>query len=184
MWQPSPELAAFLAQGEPPVYIGFGSMTAKDPEGLSRLVLDAVLRTGQRAVVATGWGAIAEQTTSKRVFVLDQAPHGWLFPRMRAIVHHGGAGTTAEALRAGKPSVIVPFIVDQQFWGKRVEAMDAGTAPIPVRKLTAVRLADSIEQACGESLQQNAAEIGSAIRAEQGLDRAVALIRELWGNRL
>ncbi|HWQ97106.1 MAG TPA: glycosyltransferase [Clostridia bacterium] len=184
MWQPSPELAAFLAQGEPPVYIGFGSMTAKDPEALSRLVLDAVLLTGQRAVIATGWGAITPQINSEQVFVLDQAPHGWLFPRMRAIVHHGGAGTTAEALRAGKPSVIVPFIVDQQFWGKRVEAMGAGTAPIPVRKLTAARLADAIEQACGKELHQNAAEIGRTIRAEQGLDRAVAYIRELWGNRI
>ena len=183
-WQPSLELVAFLEQGEPPVYIGFGSMTAKDPEALSRLVLDAVLRTGRRAVIATGWGAITPQINTEQVFVLDQAPHSWLFPRMCAIVHHGGAGTTAEALRAGKPSVIVPFIVDQQFWGKRVEAIGAGTAPIPVRKLSAARLADAIEKACGEELQKNAAEIGRIIRAEHGLDHAVDYIRELWGDRI
>jgi sterol 3beta-glucosyltransferase len=147
-------------------------------------VLDAVRLTGRRAVIATGWGAIAQLQASERMFVLDQAPHSWLFPRMRAIVHHGGAGTTAEALRAGKPSMIVPFIVDQQFWGKRVEAMGAGTAPISVRKLTAARLATAIEQACGDDLQQNAAAIGRVIRAEHGLDRAVTYIRELWGDRI
>lgn len=180
-FQPPEALVSFLEQGEPPVYIGFGSMAAKDPARMAQIILDAVSRTGRRAVIATGWGGISALAPSDRVFVLDQAPHDWLFPRMSVIVHHGGAGTTAEALRAGKPSVIVPFIVDQLFWGRRVQALGAGTAPIPARKLTAKRLADAIERAATDSsMRKNAERIRSAILAEHGLDQATAFILEYW----
>ncbi|MEZ4627821.1 MAG: glycosyltransferase [Eubacteriales bacterium] len=160
-----------MERGEPPVYIGFGSMAAKDPARMAQIVLDAVSRTGRRAVIATGWGGISTFPSSDRVFVLDQAPHDWLFPRMSVIVHHGGAGTTAEALRAGKPNVIVPFIVDQQFWGRRVQALGAGPAPIPARKLTAKRLANAIDRAATDpAMRESAERIRNAILAEHGLD--------------
>lgn len=182
-YQPPQELVSFLEAGEPPVYIGFGSMTAKDPARMAEIVLEAVARTGCRAVLATGWGGMRAIASSDRVFVLEQAPHDWLFPRMSVIVHHGGAGTTAEALRAGKPSVIVPFIVDQLFWGRIIEALSAGTAPIPAKRLTAKKLAAAIKRAANDpAMRERAERIGESIRAEHGLDRAVEFIQELWGK--
>jgi UDP:flavonoid glycosyltransferase YjiC (YdhE family) len=182
LWQPPAELEAFLSRGQPPVYVGFGSMAGRDPGHFTGIVLQALAQSGQRAVLATGWGGMNALRTPEDVFVLDAAPHGWLFPRMAAAVHHGGAGTTAESLRAGLPTVIVPFIVDQLFWGKRVHALGAGPAPIQAKKLTAGRLADAIRQATSDAaIRQRAAAIGRAIRAEDGLDQAVRVIRQHLG---
>ena len=125
-WQPSPELKAFLEAGNPPVYIGFGSMAGRNPEKLAKLILDALAISGQRGLLLTGWGGLRAELAPDNVFVLDSAPHSWLFPRMAAVVHHGGAGTTAEGLRAGVPSVIVPFAFDQFFWGARVKELGLG----------------------------------------------------------
>jgi UDP:flavonoid glycosyltransferase YjiC (YdhE family) len=116
------------------------------------------------------------------VFILDSAPHAWLFPRMAAVVHHGGAGTTAAALRAGVPAVIVPFIVDQPFWGARVKALGVGPDPIAVRALTARRLAAAIQSAVfSQGMRQRAYRLGTALRAEDGLGCAVSFIRQRLG---
>jgi sterol 3beta-glucosyltransferase len=116
------------------------------------------------------------------VFVVDAAPHAWLFPRMAAVVHHGGAGTTAEGLRAGRPTVIVPFAVDQAFWGKRVQDLGVGPAPIPQKALTASKLAQAIRQAVEQAeIKRHAADLGSAIRAEDGVEAAVKTIKEYLG---
>ena len=143
-WQPSPALEAFLEAGKPPVYIGFGSMAGRNPEQLAGLALTALARSGQRGLLLTGWGGLQAEAVPDNVFVLDAAPHSWLFPRMAAVVHHGGAGTTAEGLRAGVPGVILPFAFDQAFWGARIKALGLGPAPIPQKHLTADRLADAI----------------------------------------
>lgn len=181
-WQPPAELEAFLGSGQPPVYVGFGSMAGRDPGHFAGIVLQALAQTGQRAILATGWGGMGVLQAPKEVFVLKAAPHGWLFPRMAAAVHHGGAGTTAESLRAGLPTVVVPFIVDQLFWGKRVRALGAGPEPIQAKKLTAGRLAEAIQQATGDAAtEQRATAIGRAIRAEDGLDQAVRVIRQHLG---
>ncbi|MBZ0276030.1 MAG: glycosyltransferase, partial [Anaerolineae bacterium] len=119
-WQPSPELSDFLAAGSPPVYFGFGSMTNRDPAQLTSILLEALRQSGQRGLLLTGWGGISQRDLPDNVLMIDSAPHSWLFPRMAAVVHHGGAGTTAAGLRAGVPSLIIPHFGDQMFWGARV----------------------------------------------------------------
>jgi UDP:flavonoid glycosyltransferase YjiC (YdhE family) len=116
------------------------------------------------------------------VFVIDSAPHDWVFPRMAAVVHHGGAGTTAEGLRAGIPSVILPFMMDQPFWGRRVKALGVGPEPIPHKKLTADRLAQAIHAAVTQpAIKRRADWLGEAIRAEDGVGNAVRIVKECLG---
>jgi UDP:flavonoid glycosyltransferase YjiC (YdhE family) len=181
-WHPSAELKAFLDKGQPPVYVGFGSMGGRDPEHFAGIVLEALARSGQRGVLFTGWGGMKVMAVPEEVCVVDSAPHSWLFPRMAAVVHHGGAGTTAEGLRAGLPTVIVPFIVDQSFWGKRVQALGVGPAPIPAKNLTADQLAVAIQAAnLDPQMKARAAALGEAIRAEAGLDNAVKIVSRYLG---
>lgn len=182
-WQPPAELRAFLDAGDPPVYIGFGSMAGREPEQLAALALAALAAAGQRGLLLTGWGGLRAGRVPDTVFVLDAAPHSWLFPRMAAVVHHGGAGTTAEGVRAGVPAVIVPFVLDQPFWGARIEALGLGPEPIPRKKLSVGRLAGAITRAVADAdMQQRARAYGEAIRTEQGLDNAVACVRRYFGE--
>jgi sterol 3beta-glucosyltransferase len=182
-WQPSPELMSFLEAGEPPVYVGFGSMAGSNPEQLAGLILEALDRSGQRGLLLTGWGGLHADLVPENVFVVDSAPHSWLFPRMAAVVHHGGAGTTAEGLRAGVPAVIVPFVFDQPFWGARVTALGLGPNPIPQKQLTADRLAHAIRVAVTDpGMRQRANALGTAIRAENGVRNAVRIVKRYFGE--
>lgn len=179
-WTPPAELTDFLDAGPPPVYVGFGSMSGRDPEGLARIVVDALQRTGLRGIIATGWGGLKADDLPDTILKIDGAPHEWLFPRMAAVVHHGGAGTTAAGLRAGRPTVIVPFFADQPFWGSRVHDIGAGPKPIKRRKLTAETLAAALREATGTpEIAATAARIGDEIRVEDGVANAVALIERL-----
>jgi UDP:flavonoid glycosyltransferase YjiC (YdhE family) len=181
-WQPPPALQAFLDVGEPPVYIGFGSMAGRTPDELARLVMDALARSGRRGVLLTGWGGMDAGQATDSVFVAESIPHSWLFPRMAAVVHHGGAGTIAEGLRAGVPTVVVPFILDQPFWGARIKAMGLGPEPIPRKQLTADRLAHAIDLAVAHAeIRQRAQACGRAIRAEDGVGNAVELVTRYLG---
>jgi UDP:flavonoid glycosyltransferase YjiC (YdhE family) len=176
-WSPPPALTAFLEAGPPPVYIGFGSMSDRAPEATADLILQALARTGQRAVLLSGWGGLGVVEAPDSVFVLDAVPFGWLFPRMAAVVHHGGAGTTSQALRAGVPSLVIPFFGDQPFWGRRVAELGVGPEPIPRQKLTAQGLARALDEALGDpAMRQQAAALGARIRAEDGVSRAVAIL--------
>jgi len=182
-WKPPLALEKFLSSGEAPVYIGFGSMAGHDPEHLTQIALAALVNTGKRGVLATGWGGLKLQEMPQNVFVLDSAPHGWLFPRMAAIVHHGGAGTTAEGLRAGVPTVIVPFTVDQPFWGRRVEALGVGARPIQAKGLSVARLTEAIQRVTSDaSMQHKAKALGERIRAEDGTSNAVKVIQSYLGE--
>lgn len=176
-WKPPPDLLRFLESGPPPVYIGFGSMSDKDPERLTCLALRALELTGQRGVLLTGWGAVARLNTSANVFYVDDVPHSWLFPRTAAVVHHGGAGTTAAGLCAGVPSIITPFLLDQYAWADRVVKLGVGPRMVDNRRLTAEKLALAIDAAITDSaLRGRAAEFGARIREENGVTRAVEII--------
>lgn len=173
-WQPDPELVRFIQEGTTPVYIGFGSMFMYGGKQRTEIALQALRSAGQRGILATGWGGLTGENTSRDIFVLDAAPHDWLFPKVAAIVHHGGAGTTGAALRAGKPQIICPFVGDQFFWGRRMADLGVSPLPIPQIKLTAERLADAIKYAVtNTNLQQRASSIGETIRAENGIECAV-----------
>lgn len=182
-WQPPPELEAFLEAGDPPVYIGFGSMAGRNPDELAKLSIKALAKSGRRGVLLTGWGGLRADSAPENVFVVDSAPHSWLFPRMAAVVHHGGAGTTAEGLRAGVPTVIVPFAFDQSFWGARVKAMGLGPDPVPQKRLTIDRLANAIGIAVTDpTIKQSAKACGRAVRAEDGAGNAVNIIERYFGK--
>lgn len=181
-WQPAPTLVDFIQRGDPPVYIGFGSIASKDPQATGRLVLDAVRQAGVRAVVSSGWEGISAADAPDNVLLIKGAPHDWLFPQMAAVVHHGGAGTTGAGLRAGKPTVIVPAGGDQPFWGRRVFELGAGTKPIPRQRLTAEKLAEAIRTAVSDTtMRQRAAALGEAIRAEDGVGNAVRILQQALG---
>jgi sterol 3beta-glucosyltransferase len=179
-WQPPAELLNFLRAGKPPVYVGFGSVG--DPtraEQTTRLVIEALKRSGQRGVLATGWNALTRvEDPSDDIFFLDSAPHSWLLPQMAAAVHHGGAGTTAAGLRAGVPSVIVPFGNDQFAWGLRVYELGVGARPIPQKSLTVENLSRAILAALAPEIQSAASEMGTKIRSERGAEKAAQIIDE------
>jgi UDP:flavonoid glycosyltransferase YjiC (YdhE family) len=179
-WQPPQALDAFLKAGDPPVYIGFGSMSSRDPRGTTRVMLDALKRAGRRGIIHTGWAGLHAEDLPPEVFLLDYAPHDWLFPRMAAVVHHGGAGTTGATLRAGVPSLIVAHMGDQPYWGRRVHELGVGATPIRRHALTAERLADSIGALTSDrALQARAAALGERIRAEDGIGNAVRALGEM-----
>ncbi|KAI1424531.1 hypothetical protein F5Y12DRAFT_448742 [Xylaria sp. FL1777] len=169
---PEPELAAFLAAGPPPVYIGFGSIVVDDPDGLTNMIFNAVAATGVRALVSKGWGGLGADSIGvpEGVFMLGNVPHDWLFKKVSAVCHHGGAGTTAAGIQAGKPTIVVPFFGDQPFWGAMVARAGAGPDPIPYKKLTAEGLAEAIRIALKPETQEKAKELGAKIREEQGSD--------------
>jgi sterol 3beta-glucosyltransferase len=149
-------------------------MASKDATRVTTLVVEVLQQAGQRGVLATGYGGLAAQNLPDTVYALDAAPHDWLFPQMAAVVHHGGAGTTAAGLRAGTPNVICPFFGDQPFWGGRVAALGVGPQPIPQRRLTPERLAQAIRTAVSDAaLRRRAAALGATLRQEDGVSQAV-----------
>lgn len=171
-YTPPDDLAAFLAAGPPPVYIGFGSIVVDDPNHMTQLIFDAVRLTGRRALVSKGWGGLgAEQLgVPEGVFMLGNCPHDWLFRHVSCVVHHGGAGTTAAGIAAGRSTVIVPFFGDQPFWGAMVAKAGAGPQPIPYKELTAKKLADAIEFALEPATSEKAASLAAVIEGEHGAD--------------
>ncbi|EMD87038.1 glycosyltransferase family 1 protein [Bipolaris maydis ATCC 48331] len=169
-YTPDPDLASFLDTGEPPVYIGFGSIVVDDPNAMTKMIFDAVKITGKRALVSKGWGGLGADDIGKPdgVFMLGNCPHDWLFKRVSAVVHHGGAGTTAAGIATGKPTVVVPFFGDQPFWGAMVARAGAGPDPIPYKDLTAEKLAAAILEALKPETLDRAQELCDKIKQENG----------------
>ncbi len=174
-WQPSEALVNFLTEGPPPVYVGFGSMRDGDASRLAQIVVQAIKLSGQRAILTKGWGGLdPEHVPEDDIFFIRNVPHDWLFPKMAAVVHHGGAGTTAAGLKAGVPSVIVPFSGDQPYWAKQMFTIGVSTQPIPYANLSAPKLAAAIRKATtDQQMRKHAAKIGRKIRAEDGVARAI-----------
>ena len=180
-WQPPDDLVAFLESGPPPVYIGFGSMADAAPAQAAAAVSEALEACGLRGVIGAGWAGLRPGATSSGVHVVGDVPHAWLFPRMAAVVHHGGAGTTAAGLRAGVPTVTVPFgMPDQPFWGRRLRHLGVGVGPIPRRRLTARRLVEALTVVTTDAgMKERAAALGRRIRGEDGVARAVEAFTRL-----
>ncbi|KAI5265947.1 UDP-Glycosyltransferase/glycogen phosphorylase [Aureobasidium subglaciale] len=169
---PPADLKAFLDAGPPPVYIGFGSIVLDDPDGMTKLIFDAVRKTGQRALVSKGWGGFGadEMGIPEGVFMLGNVPHDWLFKHVSCVVHHGGAGTTAAGIACGVPTVIVPFFGDQPFWGAMVAKAGAGPDPINHKDLTADSLAGAINKALEPATRERAQDLANSISHEKGTE--------------
>ena len=178
-WTPPGNLTNFLNAGSPPVYIGFGSMSNRDPETTTKIAIAALEKTNQRGIISTRWGGINNLDLPNNVFKINSVPHNWLFPQCAAVVHHGGAGTTAAGLKAGVPTVIVPFFSDQPFWGHRIADLGVGTEPIEQKVLTVENLSVAIEAAVTNKLTRDRAiDLSKQICSENGVDNAVKAIKQ------
>ncbi len=182
-WEPPDDLLEFLTTGKQPIYIGFGSIgNPQEAASTTQLLISALRQAGQRGVLASGWQGLAKLVDKPGdIYVLDSAPHAWLFPRMAAVVHHGGAGTTAAGFRAGVPQAIIPHGNDQFAWGRRVYELGAGARPIPRKQLSASKLAEAIQSALSDETKKAAAALGSRIRAEDGARSAARIILQSTG---
>ena len=183
-WSPPAELENFLKRGPPPISIGFGSLHDREAGELTNIVLEALRRARRRGVLLTGWGGLSKRDLPDSVFCLDEAPHDWLFQRVEAAVHHGGAGTTATALRAGVPSIVVPFMADQRFWGDVVSDLGVGVQQKSRRTLNATDLGVAIEKATTKPMKRTASVTARKIREEDGVSCAVEAVeaRRLVSN--
>ena len=183
-WAPPAELSAFLEAGPPPIAISFSSMVGTNVEQRTRILLESILGMGIRAVLVSGQGGIhvngKDREIARSVLVVDAVPFEWLFPRVAAVAHHGGAGTTAEGLRAGVPTLICPFFGDQPYWGERIYKLGVGPKPIPQKRLTAKALKKALTiMLTDEEMRSRAARLGQEIRAEDGVGKAVTFLRTL-----
>ena len=179
-WQPDPALLHFLEHGPPPVYIGFGSnLTGRTPDALTALYREALQRTGQRGLFFGGWGDFGNIALPPTALRVDNIPHDWLFPRVAAVIHHGGAGSTSAALAAGVPSVAMPFQGDQFFWAHQLHALGCGPAPLTRQALTVETLAATIaDLVANDAYRANSRALGVQLLAEHGPAAAAAWIEQ------
>lgn len=178
-WDAPKALHDFLDAGPPPVFIGFGSTPFPHPEAATKIVIEALRMARQRGIVIAGGSGLATGQLCDDVLSVDSVPHSWLFPRVAAAVHHGGAGVTGAVLRAGLPSVVVPIFGDQPFWGKRLFDLGVGARPIPAARLTAPALADALARTTDHDMRRRAAALGGHVRKEDGIQRAIDAIERI-----
>ncbi|XP_012484574.1 sterol 3-beta-glucosyltransferase UGT80A2 isoform X1 [Gossypium raimondii] len=173
-YEPPESLVKWLEAGPEPIYIGFGSLPVQEPERMTQIIVDALEQTGQRGIINKGWGGLGNLAEPKDfVYLLDNVPHDWLFLRCKAVVHHGGAGTTAAGLKAACPTTIVPFFGDQPFWGERVHARGVGPPPIPVDEFSLPKLVGAIKFMLDPKVKERANELAKAMENEDGVTGAV-----------
>ncbi|KAG6540990.1 hypothetical protein Mapa_017660 [Marchantia paleacea] len=173
-YKPPQDLLNWLASGSPPIYVGFGSLPVVDPKGMTAIIIKALKETKQRGIIYKGWGGIGDlKEVGTDIYLVEDCPHDWLFKQCVAVVHHGGAGTTAAGLKAGCPTTVVPFFGDQPFWGERIHAKGVGPSPIPVDQFSLDKLVKAIEFMLNDEVKQNALDIAQAMEKEDGVDGAV-----------
>ncbi|PKA52784.1 Sterol 3-beta-glucosyltransferase UGT80A2 [Apostasia shenzhenica] len=173
-YQPPESLVKWIEAGEKPIYIGFGSLPVQEPQKMTKIIVEALEMTGQRGIINKGWGGLGNLDEPKDfVYLLDNVPHDWLFLQCKAVVHHGGAGTTAAGLKAACPTTIVPFFGDQPFWGERVHARGLGPLPIPVEQFSLPKLVGAIKFMMDTEVKQRAVELAEAMESEDGVSGAV-----------
>jgi UDP:flavonoid glycosyltransferase YjiC (YdhE family) len=182
-WQPPENLRRFIEKGTPPLYIGFGSMPIARPDDAIKIIHQSLRNTGQRAILQMSHFKDDVPNLPDEIHPIQYTPHGWLFPRMTAVVHHGGSGTTAEGFRAGVPALTLPFLFDQFFWGARIEALGVGPPPIPFSRLSGDRLAAGIDRLLQDGeMRRRASELGENISAEDGVLNGVRVVERLMGS--
>ncbi len=173
-YQPPADLAAFLAAGEPPVCITFGSMINRRMEEMLAVILEAVRQVGRRALLLSGWGGVP--LSADNVFAIGSVPHDWLLPRCCLVIHHGGAGTTAAALRSGTPSMVIPLAGDQPFWARRVDALGVGPRSIRARDLSVEAMRAALQAIGSTEHAARAAALARLLQAEDGVGAGVRLV--------
>lgn len=176
-YRPPNELQKFLAAGDAPICVSFGSMLNREAAKIHHLVREALLQTNHRGIILSGWSNV-QRELSNQILYLDAVPHSWLLPRCKMLIHHGGAGTTSAGLRAGIPNIVIPHTADQPFWGNRVHAIGAGPIPIPIRKLSVENLTWSILESEAGAIPKQAASIGQELSGEDGVATSVMLIEK------
>lgn len=179
-WQPPTALVDFLRAGPPPVMISFGSMMfGKRGQAITTTLVEALTRSQQRGLIFCGWGDLAQMALPSTVMAVNEIPHDWLLPQVKAIIHHGGAGVTAAALRYGVPSITIPFLGDQLFWGERVAALGAGLRQLPRRHFNVQSLSHAIDMVCRQTqFRYHAVRIGQQLACEDGVESAFMLLKQ------
>eukprot|EP00850_Spirogloea_muscicola_P013660 SM000094S24677 [mRNA] locus=s94:74921:77666:- [translate_table: standard] len=186
-YKPPDDLMAFFAKGPAPIYVGFGSLPVQDPHGMTKTIVEALTKTGQRGIIQKGWGGLGEtfllhavDNPPEHIYLLGNCPHDWLFPQCLAVVHHGGAGTTAAGLLAAIsilylqcPTTIVPFFGDQPFWGDRCHATGVGPEPIPIGQFNLNKLVNAIEYMLDPKVKEAATVMSEKLQTEDGVGGAV-----------
>ncbi|XP_022149768.1 sterol 3-beta-glucosyltransferase UGT80A2-like isoform X2 [Momordica charantia] len=185
-YEPPESLVKWLEAGDKPIYIGFGSLPVQEPEKMTQIIMQALERTGQRGIINEGWGGLGKSAEPKDfIYLLDNCPHDWLFFKCKAVVHHGGAGTTAAGLKAACPTTVVPFFGDQPFWGERVHARGVGPPPIPIDEFSLPRLLNAINYMLDPKVKERAVELAKVLEIEDGVEGAVrAFFKQLARKKL
>jgi len=178
-YTPSAELQTFLDAGDAPIYLGFGSMSNRNPEPVAEAFLEALQHTHQRGLIISGWSGWDSINVPEHVMVIDGAPHHWLFPRMKGIFHHGGAGTTASALRSGIPQTIIGHMNEQMYWGRRIHELGIGDKESHRKDLSADVFTKAIEVMDTSQVRDTAKQIGEQVRREHGVAEAVRVMQRL-----
>lgn len=179
-YTPPKALQDFLAAGTPPVYVGFGSMSGSNSERLTNTVVEALAQANVRGIIATGWGGLDTMNLPDNIFTIEKVSHAWLFPQVAAVVHHGGAGTTAAGLRSGRPTIICPFMGDQPFWGDQLVRLGVGLKVSAQKRLKVEELAGAIYKVTTDiDIQEAATILGKKIQSEDGVLNAINSIENI-----
>jgi sterol 3beta-glucosyltransferase len=185
-WQPNDQLRRFLEAGPSPIYVGFGSnLTGREPHRLTELYVNAIKRIGGRGIFYAGWGDFADIPLPDSILRVESVPHDWLFARVAAVVHHGGAGSTSAATAAGAPSVAMPFLGDQFFWARQIHALGCGPPPLDRKTLTVEHLAETLADLVdNRTYRQRAQALGARLLAESGADKAAEWIEQQFTSNV